>query len=110
MQFIFLIFFFTIFVNPISLFGTGRTGRTRRETNTENPSLFKQNKDPVTEEMPDSDAHDAYHHLEKHIHSLKKLSRSNKDQRIEISEVNNLFACLEFDSPYSDCSKIESFK
>jgi len=53
---------------------------------------------------------DAYDHLEKHIHSLKKMSHSKKDLTREITGVTNLFACLEPDSAHNDCSKIKSFK
>ncbi len=111
MQLILFVLFFNLLLNPIITFVHGRLKREAvYDKNTEDHTLFQVKKDPVTEEMPDLDGHDAYQHLEKHIHSLKKLSRSTKDQRTEIIGINNLFACLESDSPYSDCSKIGSFK
>ena len=100
----------------INSFGTGRTGRLERDTEIEEdttvPTLFKKNTTPVPDELSENESenHDAYNHLEKHINSLKKITRPTKATRTEITKVQNLFACLEPESQYAECSKIGSFK
>ena len=112
-----LVMFLTFFNSPISSFATRRTGRLERDTiddqdTTKTPTLFQTKAKKVAVDAIDSkdEEHDPYHHLEKHIRSLSKISHPSKWSKHEVTDVTNLFPCLEPDSPVSECDKPSSFR
>ena len=54
--------------------------------------------------------HHAFKHLEEHINSLKHLTNPIIDNRIHIMNVPLLFACMDNNSPYENCDKINDFR
>ena len=111
-----LIFVMALIFLPISSFGKGRTGRSEREasdgTTTERPtpSLFQTKTSTVKDHLNENQnaEQDVFQHLEKHIKSLRQMSHPGRDSKHEITDVINLFACLEPNSPYSSCDKMHS--
>ena len=112
-----MFFIFTLFYEPLSSFGIGRTGRFERDTNeeetTKTPTLFQTKTKTVPDLSNESqkDQHDdPFHYLENHFRSLRQIFHPKKDSKHGITDVTNLFACLEPDSPISGCDKPTSFR
>lgn len=77
------------------------------DTKTTIPTVVLNSDEKTTTASPH--ANHVFKHLEDHINSLKHLTKSVADHRNHVIHVPLLFACLETDSNYENCDKINDF-
>ena len=85
------------------------SGILQETTNPTKPSLLSSKSEKHETTTPSTHEHHVFKHLEEHINSLKHLTKTGADQRIQVMHVPLLFACLEKDSSYENCDKIDNF-
>ena len=71
------------------------TTKLQEATNPPSPSLFSSNSEKYQTTTTSPREDHVFKHLEDHINSLKHLTKTGADQRIQVMHVPLLFACLE---------------
>ena len=75
------------------------------------PSLFKKTtkEEFIDDKKEESQQEDVFKSLEAHVYSLKKFKHMHGDEN-HIKNIPLLFGCLEKESKYEDCDKINDFR
>ena len=107
------IMFLAVFLSCI-MFPTHQASFTTKLQETKKPpsissSLFNSKNEKIQTTTAPPHGHHAFKHLEDHINSLKHLTNHVPDHRTHILHIPLLFACLENDSTYENCDKINDF-